>query len=153
MTDDIQYMSQEKLDELKKELENLQNIKIPEIAKKIDEAKQMGDLSENAEYHAARDEMSWAKSRVIELGRLIDTAEIISEENNGIVQIGSTIVVKVNGKEKEYTIVGAQEADPLSGKISNESPLGSAFLGRKKKEEVQVTLPAGVQVYKILEIK
>ena len=153
MTNDIQYMSQEKLDELKQELENLQNTKIPEIAKKIDEAKQMGDSSENAEYHAARDEMAWAKSRVIELGRLIDNSKIISEEKTGFVQIGSTIVVKANGKEREYTIVGAQEADPLSGKISNESPLGSAFLGKRKKQEVQVELPAGVQVYKILEVK
>ena len=153
MTDDIQYMSQQKLDDLKAELKDLQNEKIQAIAKRIDEAKQMGDLSENAEYHAARDEMAWAKSRVIELGRLIDNAEIISDEKTGVVQIGSTIVVKVNGKEKEYTIVGAQEADPLSGKISNESPLGSAFLGKKKKEEVQVHLPAGIQVYKILEIK
>ncbi|OGH86110.1 MAG: hypothetical protein A2493_01475 [Candidatus Magasanikbacteria bacterium RIFOXYC12_FULL_33_11] len=153
MTDDIQYMSQQKLDALKKELDDLQNDKIPTIAKRIDEAKQMGDLSENAEYHAARDEMAWAKSRVIELGHLIDNAEIITEEKSSFVQIGSTIIVKVNGKEKEYTIVGAQEADPLSGKISNESPLGSAFLGREKKEEIQVSLPAGVQVYKIIDIK
>jgi transcription elongation factor GreA len=125
----------------------------PTIVDAIEEARAHGDLSENAEYHAARDEMSWAKSRVIELGRLIDNAEIISEEKSDFVQIGSTILVKVNGKEKEYTIVGAQEADPLSGKISNESPLGSAFLGRNKKEEIQVHLPAGVQIYKILEIK
>jgi len=153
MLDDIQYMSQQKLDALTQELDNLQNNKIPTIAKRIDEAKQMGDLSENAEYHAARDEMSWAKSRVIEVQNLIDNAEIINEEKSSFVQIGSTIVVKVNGKEKEYTIVGAQEADPVSGKISNESPLGSAFLGREKKEEIQVSLPAGVQVYKIIDIK
>ena len=153
MLDDIQYMSQQKLDALTQELDNLQNNKIPTIAKRIDEAKQMGDLSENAEYHAARDEMSWAKSRVIEVQNLIDNAEIINEEKSSFVQIGSTIIVKVNGKEKEYTIVGAQEADPVSGKISNESPLGSAFLGREKKEEIQVSLPAGVQVYKIIDIK
>jgi len=153
MTNDIQYMSQQKLENLKEEMGHLKNVKIPTIAERIDEAKQMGDLSENAEYHAARDEMVWAKSRVIELGHLIDNSEIISEEKSDYVQIGSTIVVKVNGKEKEYTIVGAQEADPITGKISNESPLGSAFLGRKKKEEIQVDLPAGVQVYKILEIK
>jgi len=153
MTDDIQYMSQPKLDALKQELDELKEVKIIAIAKRIDEAKQMGDLSENAEYHAARDEMSWAKSRVMELENLINNAEIISEEKGNRVQIGSTVRVKMNGKEKEYTIVGAQEADPLSGKISNESPLGSAFLGRSKNDEVQATLPAGVQVYKIVDIK
>lgn len=153
MTDDVQYMSQIKLDALKNELNELKNVKVPSIAKRIDEAKQMGDLSENAEYHAARDEMSWAKSRVFELENLINNAEIIVEEKGGKVQIGSTVVVKVNGKEKEYTIVGAQEADPLSGKISNESPLGAAFLGRNKKEEMQINLPGGVQIYKIIDIK
>ncbi|OIO19546.1 MAG: transcription elongation factor GreA [Candidatus Magasanikbacteria bacterium CG_4_10_14_0_8_um_filter_32_14] len=153
MTDDIQYMSQSKLNTLKQELKELKEIKIIAIAKRIDEAKQMGDLSENAEYHAARDEMSWTKSRVLELDNLINNAEIISEEKGNKVQIGSTVKVKVNGKEKEYTIVGAQEADPLSGKISNESPLGSAFLGRNKNDEVQATLPAGIQIYKIIDIK
>ena len=153
MTDDVQYMTQQKLDNLKAELDELENEKIPTIAKRIDEAKQMGDLSENAEYHAARDEMSWAKSRVIELKNLLDNAEIISEGKSSFVQIGSTVTVKINGKEKDYTIVGAQEADPVSGKISNESPLGSAFLGREKNEEIQVTLPSGVQVYKIVDIK
>ncbi|HAO52084.1 TPA: transcription elongation factor GreA [Candidatus Magasanikbacteria bacterium] len=153
MTDDVQYMTQQKLDNLKAELDELENEKTPAIAKRIDEAKQMGDLSENAEYHAARDEMSWAKSRVIELKNLLDNAEIISEGKSSFVQIGSTVTVKINGKEKDYTIVGAQEADPVSGKISNESPLGSAFLGREKNEEIQVTLPSGVQVYKIVDIK
>ncbi|MFA7244813.1 MAG: transcription elongation factor GreA [Candidatus Magasanikbacteria bacterium] len=153
MTDDIQYMTKTKLDNLKQELYDLKEIKIPVIAKKIDEAKQMGDLSENAEYQAAREEMSWAGSRVIELQNLIDNSEIISEEKSSFVQIGSTVTVKINGKEKEYTIVGAQEADPVSGKISNESPLGAAFLGRDKGEEVQVTLSSGVQVYKIVDIK
>jgi len=146
-------MSQSKLNTLKQELKELKEIKIIAIAKRIDEAKQMGDLSENAEYHAARDEMSWTKSRVLELDNLINNAEIISEEKGNKVQIGSTVKVKVNGKEKEYTIVGAQEADPLSGKISNESPLGSAFLGRNKNDEVQATLPAGIQIYKIIDIK
>ncbi|MFA7314848.1 MAG: transcription elongation factor GreA [Candidatus Magasanikbacteria bacterium] len=153
MTDDIQYMSQSKLNALKQELEELKEVKTVAIAKRIDEAKQMGDLSENAEYHAARDEMSWAKSRVLELDNLINNAQIISEEKGSKVQIGSTVKVKVNGKEKEYTIVGAQEADPLSGKISNESPLGAAFLGRSKNNEVQVVLPSGIQVYKIMDIK
>lgn len=147
-----QYMSQEKLDELKAEQKDLKDNKIPEIAQRIDDARQLGDLSENAEYHAARDEMAWAQTRVKELQHLIDSAEIIKDSNDGTVNIGSSIKVKVNKQEREYTIVGAQEADPLSGKISNESPLGSAFLGKKKGDKVDVELPAGVQTYKILSV-
>lgn len=147
-----QYMSQEKLDELKNEQQNLKNTTIPEIAQRIDDARQLGDLSENAEYHAARDEMAWAQTRVKEIQHLIDSAEIIKDSNDGTVNIGSSIKVKVNKDEREYTIVGAQEADPLSGKISNESPLGSAFLGKKKGDKVDVELPAGVQTYKILSV-
>ncbi|PLX28516.1 transcription elongation factor GreA [Candidatus Parcubacteria bacterium] len=154
MTDEkTQYMSQDKLDELEKEYRDLKSEKIPTIAKRIDEARQLGDLSENAEYHSARDEMAWAQSRVKELQRLIDDAEVITNTGSKTVQIGSTIRVKSNKIEKEYTIVGAQEADPLSGKISNESPLGSAFIGKNKGDKIQITLPAGVQDYKILEVK
>ena len=114
----------------------------------------MGDLSENAEYHAAREEMAWAQSRLKELGRILDNAEIISIENKSkdTVDIGSKVVVEINNKEREYTIVGAQEADPAERKISNESPLGRAFLGRTRGESVQVEVPSGVQVYKIVSI-
>lgn len=147
-----QYMSQQKLDELAKEREELKQHKIPAIAQRIDDARQLGDLSENAEYHAARDEMAWAQTRIKELQHLIDSAEIIQTNTSGVIDIGSTIKVKVNKQEKEYSIVGAQEADPLFGKISNESPLGSAFLGKKKGDKVDVTLPAGVQTYKIIAV-
>ncbi len=149
-----QYMTQQKLDELKAEKNELKSTKIPAIAQRIDDARQMGDLSENAEYHSARDEMAWAQTRIKEVARLIDNAEIIQSSIDGRVNIGSTIKVKikVNKQEKEYTIVGAQEADPLSGKISNESPLGSAFLGKKKGDKVDVELPAGVQTYKIIAV-
>ena len=146
-------MAQDKLDELEKEYGYLKSEKIPAIAKRIDEARQLGDLSENAEYHSARDEMAWAQSRVKEVQRLVDRAEVITNTGSKTVQIGSTIRVKSNKIEKEYTIVGAQEADPLAGKISNESPLGSAFLGKNKGDKVQISLPAGVQDYKILEVK
>jgi len=150
---DIQYLSQEKLDQLKEELATLQSTKILELANRIDEARQMGDLSENAEYHAARDEMAWAQSRVKELEYIIENAEIIEASSGGSVQIGSHIIVKVKSTKKEYDIVGAQEADPLEGKISNESPLGSAFLGKKKGDKVMVKLPAGEVEYKIIEVK
>ena len=133
----------------------LKEEKIPAIAKKIDSAKQMGDLSENAEYHAAREEMAWTQSRVKEINMILGNAEIISAEKKGAgsVSIGSKVIVEVNGAKKEYFIVGAQEADPLTRKISNESPLGQAFLGKKIGDKVQVEVPAGVQTYKIIEIE
>ena len=159
MTDgmmDTQYLSQDKYESLKKEMMELKNDKIPVIAKRIDDARQMGDLSENAEYHSARDEMAWAQTRVKELENILRNYQVLSNQDNtrgGVVTIGSKVLVKSNKIEKEFTIVGAQEAEPLIGKISNESPLGRAFLGAKAGDEVDVNTPAGVQVYKILEVK
>ena len=155
--DELQYLTHDKLDKLKEELKMMRETKIPQTAKRIDEARQMGDLSENAEYHAAREEMSWLRSREKELVFIIDNSQIIEEDDKkraaNVVSVGSTIVVKVNDKKKEYHIVGAQEADPASGKISNESPLGQAFLGKEEGEKVEVHVPSGVQIYKIIEIR
>lgn len=152
--DNTQYVSKDKFDELKRELVELKSNTIPEIATRIDDAKQLGDLSENAEYHDARDQMSWTQSRVKEIEHILQHAEIITSQGSkdGSVNIGSTVVVKVNGKEKEYMIVGAQEADPLSGKISNQSPLGEAFMGKSKGDKVAVKVPAGIQEYKIINV-
>lgn len=148
-----QYLSAEKLADLEKELAFLKTDKIPNTAQRIDEARQMGDLSENAEYHAAREDMAWAQSRVKELESIIDNASVIKGGSpNTFVQIGSTIKVKVNNKEKQYTIVGAQESDPVNGKISNESPLGQGFMGKNKGETVEVEAPAGKILYEILDI-
>lgn len=152
--DDTQYMSQEKLAELHVEKERLIKEEIPTLAKRIDEARQMGDLSENAEYHAAREDMAWRQSRVKELDHLISYASVIKAGESGTeVGIGSRITVKVNGVKKEYMIVGAQEANPISGKISNESPLGQAFLGKSKGDSVTIQVPAGMQTYKILSVE
>ncbi len=157
MTDEqnIQYISADKEVELKAELDDLKNNKVPAIAKRIDEARQLGDLSENAEYHSARDEMAWAQSRIIEIENILNNSQIIdhSKNTNDIVNIGSTVVVKSGELEREYTIVGAQEADPLAGKISNESPLGKAFLGARVGDVVEVEIPAGKQEYEIIAIK
>lgn len=154
MDENTQYLSAEKLQALKDEFKNLRDVKIPELAKRIDDARQMGDLSENAEYHAAREEMSWVQSRIKELEFIIQNALVITSDSKAKnISIGARIVVRVNGKEREYSIVGAQEADPIQGKISNESPLGLAFLGKKKGDKVSVKVPAGVQEYEILEIK
>ncbi|MFA6548062.1 MAG: transcription elongation factor GreA [Candidatus Magasanikbacteria bacterium] len=150
----IQYLTEASLKNLKAELETIRNKTIPDIARRIDEAKQQGDLSENAEYHQAREDMSWIQGRVIELEQLLQNAEIIQKNsNNDIVSIGSTVTVKFNGKTKDYTIVGPQEIDPLKGFISNESPLGQAFLKHQVKDKVEVVTPAGKQIYEITAIK
>jgi len=153
----MQYISQEKFDSLEKELKELKSVTIPAIAVRIDEAKQLGDLSENAEYHDARDQMAWTQSRVKEIEYILQNSEIIKEDQvstaTGSVTFGSIVFVRVHEKEKEYTIVGAQEADPLTGKISNESPLGEALMGKKKGDSIKVTIPSGVQEYKIIGVK
>jgi len=148
-------MTQDKIDQLKVELKKLQKETIVGLAKRIDDARQMGDLSENAEYHAAREDMAWAQSRVKEINAILDNAQIISTDQTSgkTVSIGATIIVESNKVKKEYTIVGAQEADPLVGKISNESPLGAAFLGKRVGDKVKVFLPKGEVEYKVVEIK
>lgn len=156
MTDDqqIHYLTPASLDNLKNEKEELENKKIPEIAKRIDDAKQQGDLSENAEYHQAREDMSWAQGRLVEIDRILQNAKIFDKANGkDEVQIGCTVVLKINGQEKEYTIVGPQEVNPAKGYISNESPLGEALLGHSKGDKVQITTPAGKQIYEISKIK
>jgi len=153
MEDQVKYISPEKVAEFKAERKDLKENRIPGLAKRIDDARQMGDLSENAEYHAAREEMAWAQSRVKEIDMILDSSTILDiQKNTDKVNLGSAVTVVSNGKERTYTIVGAQEADPLNGKISNESPLGSAFLGKKKGDEVIVDLPAGKQTFSIKKV-
>lgn len=150
---DQHYVSKESLEELKKEQINLRDVSIPEIAKRIDEAKQQGDLSENAEYHQAREDMAWAQGRVKDLEQIINTAQIIVKQKSDTVNVGSTLKVEINGKTKQYTIVGPQEINPAQGLISNESPLGEAFITHRVGDKVEVITPAGVVTYKILEVK
>ncbi len=155
MTENTQYLSKNSHEALKLEYDKLKNMKIPEIANRIDEAKQQGDLSENAEYHQAKEEMAWAQGRLQALDNLLSNAVIIEEgkSNKDSVTVGDTVVVDFNGKTKEYTIVGPQEADPFGGKISNESPLGSSFISCSVGDTVEVEAPSGKQVYKITKIK
>jgi transcription elongation factor GreA len=154
MNDDLHttYITKEGLEKLKRELEDLRNEKIPDIASRIDEARQQGDLSENAEYHIAREDMSWAQTRVIELEETLRNVEIIEKASASTVQMGSTVKVEANGKEKEYAIVGVQEVDPLKGLISHESPLAIGLLGHSKGETVEINMPSGLVEYKIIEI-
>lgn len=152
--DKVQYLTAQGLEDLKNEFENLKNKKIPDIANLIDEAKQQGDLSENAEYQQAKEEMAWAQGRLQELRYLLDNAQVMesARDKQDTVRVGSTILIKNSVTTKSYTIVGPREANPLEGKISNESPLGESFLGHKVGEKIVVTTPAGKQTYEILEI-
>ena len=153
MDENTQYLSEDSLVALKKEYDLLKTKTIPDIAKRIDEAKQQGDLSENAEYHQAREDMSWTQGRVLELEQIINNAKIIKKEiKSGKVSLGTTVTVKIGGGNKSYTIVGQQEADPSKGCISNESPLGNAFIGHEGGDEVEVITPAGKLTYEIVAI-
>lgn len=154
MAEETHYLTADSLSTLQAEYDKLNNKTIPEIAKRIDEAKQQGDLSENAEYHQAREDMSWARSRVTELDQILQNAKIfVKSEDSKVVSVGSTVTIEISGKEKEYTIVGPQEVDVAKGYISNESPLGNALVGAKVGEKVEVVSPAGKQIYKINKIK
>lgn len=150
-----QYITVEGLEKLKKELEELKTINRRKIANRIQKAKEMGDLSENAEYSEAKDEQAFNETKIIELEEMIKNATTIDDRhlNSDTIQVGSTIIVKSDGKIKEFTIVGSKEANPSEGKISNESPLATAFLGHKAGDEVEVEIPSGKMKYDIIEIK
>jgi len=149
-----QIISQEGYEKLKKELEHLTKTRRHEIAKRIESAKELGDLSENAEYAEAKDEQAFNEGRIAEVAALLKNLTIVENGNNkDIVGMGSKVTVKTNNAEKQYTIVSFNEADPVSGKISNESPLGRTFLDKKKGDIVKVETPNGEMEYKILDIE
>lgn len=148
-----QYVSPEFLQKLKDELQDLKTNQRRELANRIEAAKALGDLSENAEYHEAKDALGFVEGRILEIEDLLKNAVVIEAEHGGTnVSVGSKVKVMVNGKEKTFDIVGSNEADPLSGKISNESPIGSALIGSKKGDKVQVRTPNGSTTYEVLEI-
>ncbi len=144
------------LQKLEEELAYLKDTRRKEIAERLKEAISYGDLSENSEYDEAKTEQSFLEYRISELEEQIKYAEVIQESKNatGIIQIGSTVMLKLNetGEQHEYTIVGSTEADPIMHKISNESPVGTAILGKKVKDTVEVKAPGGVFHYEILNV-
>lgn len=152
----MKYVSAEGLAQSKGELEQLKANR-QEIARRIEEAKALGDLSENQEYIAAREAQAFNEGKILELEQFLREAVVIEKNGGGknseIVQVGDSIEVKNNGQKRMFTIVGSEEANPASGRISNESPLGRAFLGRRVGEAVEVETPGGKMVYKITEIK
>ena len=150
-------MTYEGLKKMEQELEELKTVRRKEVAEKIKEARGQGDLSENAEYDAAKEEQGEIESRIVQLENLLRNAEVIDEEQlkKDVVSLGSKVkVLDVEfDEEMEYTIVGSTEADPMNGRISNESPLGIALLGQKKGASVMADTPDGEVEFRILDIQ
>lgn len=146
------YISKEGLKKLEEELAHLKNVRRREVADRIQQAKELGDLSENAEYVEAKTEQGFVEGRILEIEHIMRNASIIEEQTGDAINVGSTVTVTFDGKEATYSIVGSSEADPMSGKISNESPLGKAFLGLRKGEKVVIETPKGSNEYTILKI-
>lgn len=151
------YLTADGLSELKKEHEELIAVKRPEVLSRISQARTLGDLSENAEYTAAREELSFIDGRIAELEELLKNAHLIraakkAGKKDGTVSLGSSVTLHVNGKKETFTVVGEWEADPMEKKISHESPLGKALIGKKVGEKVTVEAPAGKIVYTIASI-
>jgi transcription elongation factor GreA len=149
-----QYLTKERLEELKIELETLKNKKRVEVAERLKQAKEYGDLSENSEYAEARDEQANVETRIAELEDVVKEAVTIKKAEGGdTVTVGSTVTIKKGEKTASYTIVGSYEAKPEEGRISDESPLGKAFLKKKAGESVKVNTPSGAATYEILKIE
>jgi len=147
------YLSRDGLEKLREELDEMVTVKRPEVANRIHDAKEHGDLSENAEYEDAKNEQAFVEGRIQTLEALIKNATIIDENHStDHVQIGSTVAVESPDGKEAFTIVGSAEAKPAEGRISNESPVGRALLGKKKGEKVVVKVPAGDFTYKIVGI-
>lgn len=155
MSHEVQYLTHEKFAELQKELGYLRVERRKEVAEHLEYAKKLGDLSENAEYHQAREEQAEVEDRIGRLENLLKNAVMISEGGSENVIIGSTIRLEKAGENKSflYTIVGSEEADMSHGKVSNLSPLGSALLGHKKGDSVKVVTPKGSVTYVIAVVK
>ncbi len=148
------FITPEGLEKLKKELKELKEVKRPALIQRIQNAKELGDLSENADYQSAREEQSFLEGRIAEIEDLIKNAIVIEKsKDKNIVSLGSKVTIKSGSKEFTYTITGSNEADPSQGKISNESPLGKAILDKKAGEEFILRTPNGETKYKILSIE
>jgi len=155
----MKYISSEGLKKIEAELKNCKTIKRQEIANRLEEAKLLGDLSENAEYFSAKEAQSFNEGRIFELEKIIKESVLIKPNKKGHkkINIGTVFEVKLinpgSFKKQVFTIVGFQEADPVNGKISNESPLGQAFLGNQIGDTIEAKTPRGKIKYKIISIK
>jgi transcription elongation factor GreA len=149
-----EYLTQEKFDEFKKELDQLKNVRRKEVAESLEYSKALGDLAENAEYHEARDMQATIEDRIIKLEDLLKNAVIVSDHvSTGSVNIGSTVTVEKDGKTIVYTIVGSEEADVMTNKISVRSPFGQAILGKKVHDKFSFTSPNGELTYVVKGVR
>ena len=148
-------ISQEKFEELTKELDELRTVRRREVAEQLEYARSLGDLSENAEYQEAREMQAAVEERIGKLESILKNAKIVRGSKSDTVGMGATVQVqKIGADEKHsYTIVGAEEADIIGGKVSYHSPLGAALLGKKKGDEFSFHTPRGTQKYKILKVE
>jgi transcription elongation factor GreA len=157
MSDKEVLLTPDGLKRLEEELENLKSVKRREVAERIKVAIGYGDISENSEYEDAKNEQAFIEGRVITLEKMLRNARIINNDEIDLetVSIGSKVIVEdiEFGDTMEYSIVGTAESDPLNNKISNESPVGKAIIGKKKGTTVEVNVPAGIIQYKIVDIK
>jgi transcription elongation factor GreA len=154
MNTEKHYLTKDKYDELKKELEQLRSVGRKEVAEELGYAKQLGDLSENAEFQNAREKQALLEDRIAKLDGLIKTAAIVDAHHSDAVNVGSTVELQKEGKKElvKYTIVGSEEADMVQKKLSITSPIGEAMKGKKKGDSFKVKTPVGEVKYKIVNI-
>ncbi len=155
MNEDKVYLTEEGLLEIEEELAHLKDVRRPEVIKALKDARALGDLSENADYDAARDEQAQIEGRILELEKLLEKAHIIEKLDTSAVGLGVTVKIEYiddDDEIDEYRIVGSKEADPSNNKISNESPLAKAIMGRKKNDICSVESPNGRYDVKIVDI-
>jgi transcription elongation factor GreA len=150
-----EYLTKEKFEALQSEQKELKTVKRKEVAEQLQYAKGMGDLSENAEYHEARDMQSKIESRISQIDAILKNAEIVHHKKSDVIEVGSEVeIIKKGEKTKQvFTIVGSEEADMSEGKISNQSPMGISLLGKKKGETFEFKTPKGKTEYQIKNVK
>lgn len=151
----MDYLTKEKYDEFVKELDHLKRVRRKEVAEALEYAKSLGDLSENAEYHEARDTQAVIEDRISHLESILKTAKLISSHDTSTVTVGSIVSIKKaeSKEEKVYTIVGGEESNISLGKISVKSPLGESIIGKKAGESFSFKTPTGLSTYKVISIK
>lgn len=153
--EETNYITEEKKKALIAELDNLKNVTRKEIKESLNAAKALGDLSENAEYHQAREDQGKTEDRINQIEYMLQSAVIIKKHSSSKVEIGTTVVLKKEGSKTNitYVIVGAEEADITQNKISNKSPLGQALFGKTKGGTISITTPKGLAKYTIIDIQ
>ncbi|MCX6756442.1 MAG: transcription elongation factor GreA [Candidatus Nomurabacteria bacterium] len=152
---DTKYITEDKKDLLIDELHYLKTVRRKEILELLEAAKALGDLSENAEYHQAREDQGKTEDRINQIEHMLNSAVVVKKHSSTNVEIGTSVTVKKEGSKESvtYSIVGAEEADMLQNKISNQSPLGAALFGKAKGDEVVIKTPKGISKYSIVDVK